>query len=142
MPTITGVIETGLYVDDMQRSVDFYNRLCGFPTLFASDRITSLRVAPGQVLLLFARGQSTEPADLPSGIPPHDGSGQQHIAFGVRPDEFDGWRETLEEQGIEVESAIEWPQGGQSLYFRDPDGHSIELKTSDWDGELLSPLSD
>ena len=139
MPTITGVIETGLYVDDMQRSVDFYTRLCGFPTLLASDRITSLRVAPGQVLLLFTRGGSSASDDLPLGIPPHDGWGQQHIAFGIRPDEFDAWRRTLDEQGIEVESAIEWPQGGQSVYFRDPDGHSVELKTSDWDGELLSP---
>ncbi len=24
------------------------------------------------------------------------------------------------------------PKGGQSLYFKDPDGHSMELKTSDW----------
>ncbi len=142
MPTITGVIETGLYVDDMQRSVDFYNRLCGFSTLLASDRITSLRVAPRQVLLLFARGASVEADALPSGIPPHDGSGQQHIAFGIRPDEIEAWRETLGEQGIEIESAVDWPQGGQSLYFRDPDGHSVELKTSDWDGELLSPLND
>lgn len=142
VPTITGVIETGLYIDDMQRSVEFYTRLCNFPILLASERITSLRVRPGQVLLLFARGQAAALDDLPSKIPPHDGSGQQHIAFGISPDELDLWRDTLEQQGIEIESAVDWPPGGQSLYFRDPDGHSVELKTSDWDGELLSPLND
>lgn len=139
VPTITGIIETGLYVDDMQRAVEFYHRLCGFPTLLASERITALRVRPGQVLLLFARGASAVSDDLPTGIPPHDGSGQQHIAFGIQPDELDAWRVTLAEQAIEIESTVTWPQGGESLYFRDPDGHSIELKTSDWDGELLSP---
>ena len=98
MPTICGIIETGLYVDDMQRSVEFYNRVCGFATLYASDRITSLRVSPGQVLLLFTRGASLNTDDLPLKIPPHDGSGQQHIAFGVPPDELDAWRATLDEQ--------------------------------------------
>ena len=141
MPTISGIIETGLYVDDMQRSVDFYTRVCGFPILFASDRLTSLRVSPGQVLLLFAKGASVDPADLPLGIPPHDGEGQQHIAFGTPPEELDAWRATLEQQGIQIESTVDWPQGGRSLYFRDPDEHSIELKTSDWDGELLASRS-
>ena len=74
------------------------------------------------------------------GVPTHDATGQQHVAFGVRPEQLGGWRETLQHHGISIEKALSWPMGGQSLYFRDPDGHSIELKTSDWDGESLSPV--
>ena len=60
MLTTNGIIETALYVDDMQRSVEFYERVFGFQTLFASERLTSLRVAPGQVLLILKRGLSSD----------------------------------------------------------------------------------
>ena len=141
MPHISGIIEATLYVEHMQRSVEFYERVCGFSTLFASPRITALRVAPGQVLLIAKKGASAEPGVMMFGVPTHDAAGQQHLAFGVRPDQLDVWRETLERHGISIESALSWPQGGHSLYFRDPDGHNIELKTSDWDGEPLPSAS-
>jgi len=32
-------------------------------------------------------------------------------------------------QGIRIESKVTWPAGGQSLYFRDPDNHLVELAT-------------
>ena len=141
MPEVSGIIETALYVEDMQRSVEFYERVCGFPTLFASPRITALRVAPGQVLLIAKKGASAEPSVMMFGVPTHDAAGQQHVAFGVRPEQLGAWRETLQRHEISIESALSWPKGGQSLYFRDPDGHNIELKTSDWDGEPLPPVS-
>ena len=47
MLTTSGIIETALYVEDMQRSVEFYQRVFHFSTLFASERLTALRVAPG-----------------------------------------------------------------------------------------------
>lgn len=134
----SGIVETALYVEDMQQSVTFYARVLGFPTLFASDRITALRVAPGQVLLIMKHGASSEPSVMSYGvIPPSDAMGQQHVAFGVRADQLGEWRATLQHHGIGIESAVEWPEGGQSLYFRDPDHHCIEVKTSDWNGEPL-----
>ncbi len=39
------------------------------------------------------------------------------------------WERWLREQDIEVESELEWEKGGRSLYFRDPDGHLLELVT-------------
>jgi hypothetical protein len=32
---------------------------------------------------------------------------------------------------------IDWPEGGRSLYFRDPDGHALKLKTSNWSGRTF-----
>ena len=138
MLTTDGIVETALYVDDMQRSVEFYQRVFGFRTLFASERMTSLRVAPGQVLLIMKKGLSSEPSVMSFGvIPPSDAAGQQHVAFGARADQIGAWRELLRQMGIGIESALDWPEGGQSLYFRDPDDHCIELKTSDWAGGPL-----
>ncbi|HEX5778765.1 MAG TPA: glyoxalase, partial [Xanthobacteraceae bacterium] len=31
--------------------------------------------------------------------------------------------------GIELESRVDWPRGGKSIYFRDPDGHLLEFAT-------------
>ena len=40
-----------------------------------------------------------------------------------------GPRESLESRGVEVVREVEWELGGRSLYFRDPDGHLLELAT-------------
>ena len=142
MSHVCGIIETALYVEDLQESVEFYHRVFDFATLHASERLTALRVAPGQVLLIMKRGESAEPSVMSFGvIPPSDAAGPQHVAFGIRPEQLEEWRDRLQQCGIEVESSVNWPEGGQSLYFRDPDGHCIEVKTSDWEGEPLSVSS-
>ena len=141
MPRISGILETALYVNDLHQSVEFYQRLFDLTTLHSSERLVVLRVAPGQVLLIMKQGTSAEPSLMSFGvIPASNGAGQQHVAFGIGPDQIDEWRDRLQQYAVEVESALEWPEGGHSLYFRDPDGHCIELKTSDWNGELLPPV--
>jgi catechol 2,3-dioxygenase-like lactoylglutathione lyase family enzyme len=30
---------------------------------------------------------------------------------------------------VAIESRMEWPRGGKSIYFRDPDGHLLEVLT-------------
>ena len=140
MSTVKGISETALYVDDMGRSVEFYERVFGFSLLTASDRLSALRVAPLQMLLIVKKGAAVNPTVTPEGtVPPHDGSGQLHIAFAVPSGQLNEWRTTLEGHGVAIESEMEWEEGGQSLYLRDPDQHCIELKTTDWDG---SPVLD
>ena len=39
------------------------------------------------------------------------------------------WETRLGEKGIAIEGRTQWARGGQSLYFRDPDGHLLELAT-------------
>jgi catechol 2,3-dioxygenase-like lactoylglutathione lyase family enzyme len=130
IPPITGILETCLYVEDVVRSRAFYQHLFGFEALLADDRISTLAVVPGQVLILFKRGATTEPIPVGDGfIPPHDGSGRQHFALSIGASDLDAWRRRLAEQGITVESEVDWPAGGHSLYFRDPDGLLLELAT-------------
>ena len=111
MPTVSGISETVLYVADMRRSLDFYQRVLGLSVLHASERLSDLRVAAGQVLLLITKGADTEPTVLPFGtLPPSDGQGELHVAFAISPSQLAEWRGTLDQRGVEVESAITWPE--------------------------------
>jgi len=79
---------------------------------------------------LFVRGSSLQPSHVEGGlIPAHDGAGPLHVAFGMGKDDLGLWEGRLEEQGIRLESRVDWPGGAVSLYFRDPDGHAVELVT-------------
>ena|SRR5579872_5278774 len=131
MPTINGVLETSLYVDDLERSVDFYKRVLGLELLQNYEpRLAVINVVGRQVLLLFKKGASVKPSQTPGGtIPPTDGSGNLHLTFSIPASEFERWRESLTKNSIAIESEVRWEQGSQSLYFRDPDGHLIELMT-------------
>lgn len=130
MPAIGRVLETSLYVDDLPRSIEFYQRVFGFERLLADDRFCALNVSGQQVLLLFVKRGTTQPIAIPGGIiPPHDGDGQMHVAFTIAREEEAVWSEQLQAAGIAIESRVAWPRGGFSLYFRDPDGHLLELVT-------------
>lgn len=130
MPAVQRVLESALYVGDVERSERFYRDLFGFRSLLVTDRLRALDVGDRQVLLLFARGASKVGEQTPAGlIPGHDGSGTQHVAFAIAPAEVEAWAEILAQRRVEVISRAQWPQGGESLYFRDPDGHLVELAT-------------
>ena len=137
MTSVNRLLETALYVADLDRSCDFYQRVLGLgPDIGITaekerqERFRPLQMPGGQVLLLFAKGLATTTAVLPGGtIPPHDGNGRFHLAFAISASEVDAWRERLQSHGVSIEGEMEWPRGGTSLYFRDPDGHLVELAT-------------
>jgi catechol 2,3-dioxygenase-like lactoylglutathione lyase family enzyme len=130
IPAVSHMLETALYVADLGRSRDFYTGLMGFPVYLEDARMVALGVPGGGVLLLFVHGGSGQGSDTPAGhIPGHDGRGVLHLAFAISPDGLEAWAAHLAAQGVVVESRITWPRGGTSLYFRDPDGHSVEVAT-------------
>jgi len=130
VPKITHLLETALYVDDMERAVAFYRDILGLDLLESWERGSVLAAGPEQVLLLFRRGSTVNGVDTPGGrIPPHDGAGPVHLAFAIDAASLPSWEEHLIAHGVAIESRIDWRRGGRSLYFRDPDGHSVELAT-------------
>jgi catechol 2,3-dioxygenase-like lactoylglutathione lyase family enzyme len=67
---------------------------------------------------------------VPGGvIPAHGGSGVLHLCFAIPLAALAAWTAHLQAQGVEVESRVRQAFGGISLYFRDPDGHSVEVAT-------------
>ena len=130
---VGGILETAFYVADLELSAEFYRRLFGFPTLLESERLIALDVAGKGVLLLFPEGWTSEPFPVPGGrgvIPPHGGSpGGYHFAFSISADYAEAWQGRLESDGVDVESVVTRPGGAMSIYFRDPDGHLLELVT-------------
>ena len=131
MPTLNGIIETALYVDDTDRASKFYEDILGLRRIAnEEDRLRVYSVADRDVLLLFKRGATAHPIRIPTGlIPPHDGSGQNHFALAISANELAAWEKHLAAHSIEIESRVHWPLGGTSIYFRDPDGNLVELAT-------------
>ena len=130
MPQLTGIVETALYVDDLERARTFYQQLLGLSQLTSDARFIAFDVGGRSVLLLFRRGATLETVHLPGGtIPPHDGSGPVHVAFAIAAAELAAWEKRLGEHNVAIEGRTDWPRGGRSVYFRDPDGHLLELVT-------------
>ncbi len=129
-PRLSHLLETSLYVADLDVAQNFYTALMGFEIFLRDDRMSALGIPGGGVLLLFRRGGSIEPSQTPNGtIPGHDGAGNLHLAFAMPRDELQRWESHLADNSIEIESRITWPRGGTSLYFRDPDGNAVEIAT-------------
>jgi catechol 2,3-dioxygenase-like lactoylglutathione lyase family enzyme len=123
-PKSEGLLESALYVVDVAASARFYERIFGFPIVSNfGERGCALQAGERQVLLLFKKGASRLTTS------PHDGDGELHIAFAVSAAELANWELWLEENGIDVEERRTWDLGGQSVYFRDPDRHLLEIAT-------------
>jgi catechol 2,3-dioxygenase-like lactoylglutathione lyase family enzyme len=123
---IQAVIETALYVDDLDAAEDFYGRILGLRVLGKEPgRHVFFQVGDRNVLLAFLPQATLRGEVLPS----HGARGPGHFALGVERQSLDAWRQHLKSQGVAIEKEVGWPAGGKSLYFRDPAGNSVELVT-------------
>lgn len=130
LPHIKGVLETAIYVDDLERARTFYRDVLGLRSMHDDGRMTAYDAGPGSAFLVFARGASTRRIELPGGaIPGHDGHGPLHFAFAISAEDLPVWEQRLADHAVTVEDRVSWPKGGKSVYFRDPDGHLLELAT-------------
>ncbi len=136
MPKLTRILETALYVADLDRAAVFYADVLGLEAIHADHRMRAFDVSGNGVLLLFPKGGSLQPTETPGGsIPPHDGSGPVHVAFSISADELVAWQAHLREHNVALEGRTQWPRGGVSVYFRGPGDHLLEIATPGlWQG--------
>ena len=134
MPKLDGILETAIHTEDMARSRAFYEGVFGLEPIYGDDRLSAYAVAGRDVLLVFRKGKTGQTVTLPSGtIPGHGGDGALHVAFAIAKDELDRWEAHLASHGVAIEGQNDWERGGRSIYFRDPDGHQLEITTYDLD---------
>lgn len=122
--TILGVAEAVLYVDDLAQAVAFYREVLGLLVTMQFDDAAFLQTGPNSTLILFDR-EALRTRE--SSIPHHGAEGAGHVALAIAPEQVAAWRGRLQAHGVEIEHEQDWPAGTHSLYFRDPDGHSLEL---------------
>ncbi|KAL3493884.1 Glyoxalase/Bleomycin resistance protein/Dihydroxybiphenyl dioxygenase [Aspergillus germanicus] len=149
-PPLTHILETCIYVRDVEASVKFYQETLGIAPFIESPRVTGFSLGP-TTLLLFELGKTGTDVITPTGtIPLHgptarvlaslqhsganeDDSGEaqslkQHFCLAVQtPEEVEQWEERLRGKGVKVLSTMGWKRGGRSVYFEDLDGHVVEI---------------
>ncbi len=123
MKPLTHILESCLYVDDLDESERFYRDVLGLRHWSRKASIFTFFKLEGGMLLLFR----PDTGEAPSEIPAHGAIGPGHLCFSAKNDELPGWREHLEAHGVVIEHEHTWPTGGRSIYFRDPAGNSIEI---------------
>lgn len=122
------ILESALYAENLAETAAFYQDVLGLERFIEVEgRHVFFRV-PGGVLLLFNPGATVQPPRDPRmPVPPHGAHGPGHLCFAGTADEIEDWVVRLTAAGIEVEADFQWPQGGRSIYFRDPAGNSLEI---------------
>ncbi len=124
---LEGMLETALYADDLDKAEAFYEGVLGLAKITrAANRHVFFRCGPG-VLLIFNPHKTTKPPQPQAlQVPPHGTTGAGHACFRVSPENLDVVARKLQAAKVEIESEVSWPQGGRSIYFRDPAGNSLE----------------
>ena len=122
------VLETALYAENLEETAAFYEQVMGLERFVeVPGRHVFFRLDAG-VLLLFNPAATTQPPRDPRmPVPPHGATGQGHLCFAASAEEIDDWVIRVQGAGFEIEADFEWPQGGRSIYFRDPAGNSVEF---------------
>lgn len=123
------VLESALYAENLDETAAFYESVMDLERIATvPGRHAFFRTGDG-VLLLFRPSATRQPPppDARVPVPPHGTEGQGHLCFAGTAPGIEDWRGRLEAAGVAIESDFEWPQGGRSIYFRDPAGNSIEI---------------
>lgn len=121
---ILHIKESSLYVKDLQQTEDFYSGKLGLKVLGKVEGHHVFFKAGSSVLLCFI-ASSTNSGYMR--IPPHGASGQIHFAFEVNSEDYEPAKEEISQKGILIIHEQEWKKNARSFYFRDPDGHLVEV---------------
>jgi catechol 2,3-dioxygenase-like lactoylglutathione lyase family enzyme len=147
---LRGINHLALVCRDMATTVDFYCNTLGMPLTktidFAGGRGQHFffDIGNGDSLAFFWFREAPEAApgiaapEVGKGISAH--GSMNHVAFDVSPEKIEEYREKLLARGIEVTEVVnhdDTPRGAsrainettfvRSIYFRDPDGISLEF---------------
>jgi catechol 2,3-dioxygenase-like lactoylglutathione lyase family enzyme len=110
----TGIDHVVLHVSDVQRSKKFYTEVLG---------MTAYREDDGQVFLHAGR-QGVALFRKEGGPRLSAGNDLNHLALNVAAGSYETLKAELEKHGVTVTGR---PGEDRCIYFRDPDGHRLQL---------------
>lgn len=124
--SVSGVLESVLYVLDLQAAEEFYTDVLGL-TFYSKleGRHVFFRCGDRMVLLFNAEATAVS-AGGPNDAPTHGAKGEGHLAFAAMDHEIDQWKQHLAESGVDIEKEIH-TRGVRSIYFRDPSQNCLEI---------------
>ncbi len=128
----------GIFVSDLDRSIQWYEEMLGFKFMFKNDF-----PLPGHGLTTMAWSKHGDfylelyhcPDKSPFSMEEYNGSlGTKHISFHVKTKDFGPLKDYLKSKGIDFTADARWseeyvvkPEGIGVIYFNDPDGIPIEI---------------
>ncbi len=124
---LNGISHFALNVTNMERAEKFYTGVLGFPVLMRTKTKAGLQhieLDAGNVAI--ALFESPE-LDMKAAHKTMTDDGYLHFAFGSTHDRFDATLQALEEGGVETDGEPRNWGESVSVYFRDPDGHQLEI---------------
>ena len=116
--SVIGLEEIFLDVADLERSVDFYERLLGIPVATRNDERAYLQCERSHVVLQV-KGHSGR----------HRGGGPMHFAFTVSEEHFDAVASRVDGGRIFTRGPMGSRGKGRALFILDPDGNEAEVNT-------------
>jgi len=117
--------ETTLYVNDLEVAESFYTNIIGLVVAQrVEDQYSRLHYDNSTLTLFQTQTTPIENEDPTSGP---NIVGQ--VSFGISPPDISPWRNRLQKHDVSIEDEVSWPNGAQSINFRDPAGNRVQLKT-------------
>jgi catechol 2,3-dioxygenase-like lactoylglutathione lyase family enzyme len=128
-----GIDHVALSVRDVERSVQWYADVLGFERRFDGmwDGVPTFIGKGDTALALFPARETNTRAE-----PRRDSVAMLHLAFRTDRANFLKAQGELKERGIEFH--FQDHEISHSIYFRDPDGHELEITTYEMEGRASS----
>jgi catechol 2,3-dioxygenase-like lactoylglutathione lyase family enzyme len=125
---LEGIDHVAVGVRDIERSAKWYTEVLGFERLHEGvwNGIPTFVGKGNTGLALFPASSNEKSA--PSS---HRGLRMLHLAFRANRKNFLAAQRELEERGLKFE--FQDHEISHSIYFRDPDGHALEITTYEID---------
>ena len=121
---LEGIDHVALGVRDIEQSVKWYTEVLGFERLYEGmwDGVPTFIGKRNTGIALFPASQ-----DAKSPSTSHRELRMLHLAFRANRENFLAAQRELKKRGIEFE--FQDHEISHSIYFRDPDGHALEITT-------------